>query len=392
MADTDIILVGGGLSNSLIAYRLHTQRPEVNFLLLEAGDELGGNHTWSFHGDDLSKPQLAWLSPFVEASWPGYEISFPNRQRDIHSAYFSISSSRLRDVMMDALGASVRLSSRVEDLTPQEVRLADGTCLRAGAVIDGRGGSPGHHFEIAYQKFLGREVRLSTPHGLDRPVLMDATVPQRDGFRFVYLLPFSDDRILIEDTYYSNVPALDRDNLRRGIDDYAAQRGWTTAELLREESGVLPIVLDGDIEAHWNSLDAGVPTVGLRGGFFHATTGYSLPNAVRIADLIACLEDFGAASLYELLRGEARSHWQQQGFYRMLNRMLFLAAKPEGRYSVLQRFYGLSAPLISRFYAGRTTLPDKLRILTGRPPIPIGAAIRATRALGTRSLSEKASS
>ena len=35
-------------------------------------------------------------------------------------------------------------------------------------------------------------------------VVMDATVPQEDGFRFVYALPLDPDRVLVEDTYFSD--------------------------------------------------------------------------------------------------------------------------------------------------------------------------------------------
>ena len=41
----DLILVGGGLANGLIAWRLRMQRPELNILLLESGERIGGNHT-----------------------------------------------------------------------------------------------------------------------------------------------------------------------------------------------------------------------------------------------------------------------------------------------------------------------------------------------------------
>jgi len=61
----------------------------------------------------------------------------------------------------------------------------------------------------------------------------------------------------------------------------------------------------------------------------------------------------------------------------MLNRMLFHAAKPHERYKVLQRFYRLPPGLIGRFYAGESNVFDKLRILTGRPPIPIPRALGA---------------
>jgi lycopene beta-cyclase len=57
--------------------------------------------------------------------------------------------------------------------------------------------------------------------------------------------------------------------------------------------------------------------------------------------------------------------------------MLFLAADPAERYRVLERFYGLDEALIARFYAGRSTAADKLRIVAGKPPVPVGRALRA---------------
>ena len=57
--------------------------------------------------------------------------------------------------------------------------------------------------------------------------------------------------------------------------------------------------------------------------------------------------------------------------------MLFKAAEPDDRYRVLQRFYGLPEGLIARFYAGRSTLADKARVLIGKPPVSIRRAVRA---------------
>lgn len=39
--DADLILVGGGLANGLLALRLRQQRPELRVLLLEQGETLG---------------------------------------------------------------------------------------------------------------------------------------------------------------------------------------------------------------------------------------------------------------------------------------------------------------------------------------------------------------
>ena len=114
----------------------------------------------------------------------------------------------------------------------------------------------------------------------------------------------------------------------------------------------------------------------MRAALFHPTTGYSLPDAVALADAICGLAAVDAASVERLIRERSIRLWHDRAFFRLLNRMLFRAARPGERYRVLERFYGLPEALIARFYAARLTGLDKLRILSGKPPVPIGAALR----------------
>lgn len=368
-----LILVGGGLANSLIAHRLASLRPEVDWTILEAADGLGGNHTWSFHATDLTPEQNRWMEPFLEARWPSYEVRFPGHRRVLPLGYRSASADRLRAVMAP-LAAKVRTGADVAAVAPRSVTLASGETLAAEAVIDGRGYRPSPHMQVAYQKFLGLEVRTRGPHGLAHPVVMDGTVKQRDGYRFIYLLPFDHDRILIEDTYYSDRMDLDAAAARDLIRRYAAEQGWTIEAVLREERGVLPIGLGGDIEAFWAEA-GGVAQSGLRAALFHPTTGYSLPDAARLADRIAATRDLGAPALFELTRRHSLQRWRGAGFCRLLDRLLFRAAEPDKRYKLLERFYRLPPGLIGRFYAGRSTPLDKLRVLSGKPPVPLGRAL-----------------
>jgi len=377
-ADYDLILAGGGLANGLIAWRLRTQRPELRILLLEQDEHLGGNHTWSFHASDLTAAQRAWLAPLVSWHWSGYEVVFPDFTRSLEGGYCSILSEDFARVLQAALGPVLRTGTRVTAVHPTRVELADGQVLHARAVIDGRGPAPSPHLALGYQTFLGQEVRLAAAHGLAAPIIMDAAVAQQGGYRFVYVLPFGPDRLLIEDTHYIDDAGRDPEQLRANIAAYAEARGWRIEAVLREEQGALPIVLAGDIERFWDGLQ-GQPSAGLRAGLFHFTTGYSLPHAVRLADAIAALPAPDAPALFGAIRTEARAEWDKQGFFRLLNRMLFLAGSPDARWRVMQKFYQLPAPLIAHFYAGRLTLADKARILSGKPPVPVLQALAAAR-------------
>jgi lycopene beta-cyclase len=274
---------------------------------------------------------------------------------------------------------AVMTGRAVSHVAADRVEFADGTRVAAGGVIDCRGAADLSHLELGWQKFLGRELFLKRPHGVERPTVMDATVEQIDGYRFVYTLPFAKSRMFVEDTYYSDTPEIDQEALAARIDTYAAAKGWKTRSIVREEAGSLPVVIGGDFERYWVSGGAGVAKAGVRAGLFHPTTGYSLPDAVRLAITIAGATDLSGAALHTLTHDHAARAWRDRRFYRMLDAMLFKAAAPGERYRVLERFYGLDAQLIGRFYAGRSTLGDKARVLTGRPPVPIGRAIAAIK-------------
>jgi lycopene beta-cyclase len=276
---------------------------------------------------------------------------------------------------MEPVGAAARLGVEVTRVEPRGVHLADGTALEGDAVIDGRGDPGGESLTVAFQKFVGTWLELERDHDLECPILMDATVEQRDGFRFVYTLPFDGRTVHVEDTRYSDTPEMDRPEYRREIRQYVESMGWNVRRELREEQGVLPIVLGGCIEEFWDGGAPGVPRSGLRAALFHPTTGYSLPEAVRLADDLARFPDLRSESLYPWIRARSLRLWRRGGFFRLLNRMLFRAADPDRRFVVLQRFYGLSEPLIRRFYAGRLTAADRIRILVGRPPVPVSRAL-----------------
>ncbi|WP_020652234.1 lycopene beta-cyclase CrtY [Massilia niastensis] len=372
----DLILAGGGLANGLIAWRLRARRPSLRLLLLEQGERIGGNHTWSFHEGDLDAAQRQWLAPLVSHRWPRHAVLFPGYARTLDSGYLSIASSDFARVVEPALGPALRLGVRIAELGPTSVRLADGETLQARAVIDGRGMQPSGRLALGCQTFLGQELRLAAPHGLDAPILMDASVAQQGGYRFVYVLPFDPHRVLIEDTHYVGASARDPERLRANIAAYAAARNWRIAEVLREEQGSLPIVLAGDFERYWADL-AGQPCAGLRAGLFHSTTGYSLPHAVRLSERVAALSEFDAPALFAAIRAEAAQAWRRQRFFRLLNRMLFLAGSPDQRWRVMLRFYRLPAPLIAHFYAGSLSLGDKARLLSGKPPVPLRQALSA---------------
>ncbi len=371
----DFVFAGGGLASTLAAYRLRLADPALKIAIIERAEQIGGNHTWSFHGTDLTPAQHEWLKPFVAHNWPGQEVRFPGYRRELRASYHSATSDKLAEVAAREFGDSFLLGREVAKIGDRHVMMSNGEAIEAECIIDGRGVRGDDNLTLGYQKFIGREVRCARPHGQHVPIIMDATVSQQDGYRFIYTLPLDETRILIEDTYYSDGPDLDGQMLVSEINAYAERRGFQIAEVVREERGVLPIVLTGDIDGFWASSD-GIPRAGMRAALFHPTTGYSLPDAVRFADLLASHRPKTTEAAHTLAKRYSKIAWRQRDFFRVLNRFLFFAADPDKRAGVMERFYTLPEPLIERFYACRLTPWDKARILIGRPPVPVSRALQ----------------
>ena len=379
MATVDLALCGGGLQNALVLAALHGNRAAPGatawrrIALVEQGT-VGGNHTWCFYGGDLSPAMQRWVVPFVAHRWSGYEVRFPGYRRVLATPYFMISSPRLRAAvrcMLRARGALLWERAPVRHLRSTTLHLDDGRRLDARMVIDARG-VRAPETECGYQKFYGQEVTLREPHGLARPVVMDATVEQYDGFRFMYVLPLGERRALLEDTTFSDGPDLDAEQRREGIAAWLRHHGWQPESVHRSERGVLPMPLRMPPPP---AAYRGVVHGGYGGGWFHPGTGYSLPQAAELAALVAATppEALAAAANAARLRLQQRAR-----FCCLLNRLLFRGYPAAARRAVFARFFRLPEPTIQRLFSLRLDWRDKVRILGGRPPR--GLSLRHWRA------------
>lgn len=374
----DIVIVGGGLAGGLIALALRRTRPDLAVVLVEAGETLGGNHRWSWFASDLPPAGAALLDGFRRSEWEGgYDVSFPGHSRRLSTPYRSLASEDFDAALRRALPAEAIRRGKVVTVSERAVTLASGEALAAHSVIDCRGPVSAPELTGGWQVFMGRQLATRAPHGVERPIIMDARVPQHGGYRFVYVLPLGAHELFVEDTYYQNSPVLDRRALSSRIDAYCAAQGWH-GEPLTHETGVLPVITGGNFAAFQAAHRIpGVAVAGARGGFVHPLTSYTLPFAVETALAVAAEADLPGAQLSAVIEARARNHWRATRFYRRLGTMLFAAAEPQERYRVFERFYRLPEPLIERFYAARSTWLDQARVLCGKPPVPLGGALAA---------------
>lgn len=363
----DYILVGGGLQAALTASALHHHRPTAKVLLIERNERLCGNHTWSFHEGDIRADATAWVRPLPFKRWPGYAVNFPQFKRYLNLPYCSLSSHDLETSIQKIAQRSnlcIRTCSLVTRIGPNSVQLDDGNCFAAPAVLDCRGMTQ-HQLtsDCGFQSFHGFEIELKSNNWPDRlPILMDVDLPQHDGFRFVYVLPLTSRRVLIEQTAFSEKRWLDRESCLSDLRLYLAERSITDWKIVREERGCLPMPYGKHIRPEISAPLRG----GFGGGWFHAATGYSFPLAARFADVVA---SSAPGEVQQRLNRLAAENEFQAKFSRFLNRMLFRLVAPEKRWKIFRRFYRvLPENTIQRFYAHEFTRRDAARILIGLPP------------------------
>ncbi|MEX1076775.1 MAG: lycopene beta-cyclase CrtY [Pirellulales bacterium] len=379
----DYVIVGGGLQGCLLAHALAWHRPEAAVLILERADQLCGNHTWSFHETDVAEQARGWFDPLVAHRWPGYRVRFPALSRRVRIPYATITSDRLREATLLLAGEKtgsaragrleIRTGESCEILSPTTVRLGETAEVSCLAVIDcrGRAASAGRSGRAGYQTFIGHEYETAGRWPASEPTVMDVRADQAAGFEFLYELPLGPDRVLLEYTRFHDEPACDESRAAELISTRLAEAGVGKPRLVRTEQGCLPMPYAADARHEGPSLAGGYA-----GGWYHAATGYSMPLAIRFAELVArARPDRVAAEV----ASAAAADRLRRGFSRFLNRLLFCLVRPENRWKIFQRFYRvLPEERISRFYAHRFTFTDAARIVIGRPPTGL-APIRFAR-------------
>jgi lycopene beta-cyclase len=355
-----LLIAGGGLAGCLVALAMAKARPDVPLLLVEGSETFGRpDRTWTFLESDIDPADRWLLEPLITASWPGYYVAFPGQSRNFKAPVHAISAERLDAVMRETLRPDqYRLGTRVVAVRDNELVLPGGEKLRGDAAVDARGATNLSLLDLGWRLCLGRTYRFAAPHGLDRPVLIDATI---EGAGFFRCLPLAEDRMLVEYVDHGATPESGLADAGARIDAYLQRRRWIPAEVESEQQAQLPLPLGGDFNAFWRVGGARVAKLGIRGGFFHPATGAALPDAVGAAILLAGQRTLDGAALHDLFEEEASLLWKKREYYRSYNSQLF-ALPPQARAGFLERLYRLDPAVIARFHAARAGLIDRRRI------------------------------
>ncbi len=356
-----IVIAGGGLAGSLAALAMARHRPEVPLLIIEEAETFGGTGIRTFSDAELGRDGAGLIGAEAIARWPGIYLSFPGMNRNLRMDWSGFGGVDLHRALVEVLDPKqYRLGTRVVAVREDALVLESGEELKAESAIDARGPTNLSMLDLLYEVRLEREYAFAAPHRVDRPVLIDATVAQDGGLRFMQCIPLSEDRLVVGDVMVSDRIQPDAEAGER-LDAYIAARGWKEAGSEGEHVAVRPLPYGGDFAAFWRLGGARVAKLGLRGGFIHPVTGRTLGDAVANAMLLTRQRDFSAGALHDLFEAEAKQAWKKRELLRTVT-AAFASAKPEERRDLLASLYRLSPGTIAGLNADDLGWIDRMKV------------------------------
>jgi lycopene beta-cyclase len=352
-----IVIAGGGLAGCFAALALARHRPDVPLLIVEESERFGGDGYRHFADAELGGEGAALLGAQALDRWPGFYVAFPGFSRKLKAGWSGFAAADLHRAMVETLAPKqYRLGTKVVAVREDALVLDGGEEVRAEGAIDARGAANLSTLDLLYEARLERDYQLKAPHRVDRPVLVDATVDQAGGLRFMQCLPLSEDRLLVADVCVSERAQADSEAGAR-LDAYLAARGWAKQRIEASREEARPLPAGGDFAAFWRLGGARVAKLGLRGGFVNPVTGRTIGDAAETAALLCRQPDFSGAALHDAVEAEAKLLWKKREIQRVI-----VAALAEDRRALLERLYQLEPGLIVRLHADQLGLLDRMRV------------------------------
>ena len=212
-------------------------------------------------------------------------------------------------------------------------------------------------YPVLQQHFVGWVVQTKHPvFNAEQPTFMDFSVEQGNNTRFMYVLPYSENKALLEYTLFSE-HLLPKETYENAIKDYLKLTyNQTDFEILEKEKGSIPMTCY-NFQVHNTKR---IQYIGSAGGWTKPSTGYTFYNtSKKIADLIVLIKKNQSFT-------SLRSTWRFR-FYDLLLLDILYTDNGKGQYIFETLFKNRPPQLIFKFLDEETNLWEDLRIISGCP-------------------------
>ena len=360
----NIVILGGGCSGLALASSLSGTNYRGQITILDSRCDYTNDKTWCF----WAKPNSLWsqLAPY---HWQKCLFS-ANSHSSVVQKYQKYQYCCLpSDVyyqhclnLIDKPNIKLITGVEVQKIQPRKdyqpfssyIETSQGL-IGADIVVDTRTEHIGN--ALLYQSFWGQEVELIEPIcSYDTVRLMCNMKADHQSISFYYLLPLTENRVLIEPTIFSREvsPPIQLKHLFEEIYDI---ENINVKKILRQESGILPM------GSEYQSQKTGVIQGGISGGALRSSSGYGFLRIQHWAEQCA----------YSIKYNPSANYCYRDFFQEKMDRLFLKVVRnnPQlGLYNFIQLSANLSPDMFASFMSDSSTYYQWLQVIRALPKWP----------------------
>ena len=274
---SDYIICGGGASGLLLAYRICNDPYFIgkSILLIEKDDKNTNDRTWCFWESGKGD-----LEEIVHKTWNQAYFNADNFEMNLYLAplkYKMIRSIDFYESMKKQLAAFDQLTQIKEKVIRIEENIVTTEiqsyyCNKIfSSIYNPKNLYDQKKYPVLLQHFVGQVVETQKPcFDSDRIEFMNFNVPQKGNTRFMYVLPLSSNKALLEYTLFSE-NLLEKKEYTDAISASLKKIPTGGYEVVEQEEGKIPMTCYRfDLKNSSELLH-----IGTAGGWTKPSTGYT---------------------------------------------------------------------------------------------------------------------
>lgn len=370
MSNYDYIIIGAGAAGLMLA-DVMIKDPffkEKSILLLDKDAKKTNDRTWCYW-----EKEEGHFDELVHKKWN--HVYFAGQQFSKRYSIKPYSYKMIRGVdfyesIFSKIKASTNITFRQEEVLSVDdngqnvvVSTVKDTFLGKQAfnsIFDYKMATHQKKYPVLQQHFIGWVVKTKEPiFDIDQATYMDFSIQQNGNTRFMYVLPFQDNKALIEYTLFSE-DLLPKEEYEIAIKDYLKNDlAISEFEIEEKEMGSIPMTCYDFHEHHTKNIRY----IGTAGGWAKPSTGYTFASTARkIPALVAHIKS--EKSLQSL------SFKNRFWFYDVLFLDVLYKDNANG-YKIFEALFKNRNPqLIFKFLDEQTSIWEDLKYIWGCPKVP----------------------
>ncbi len=283
----DYIIVGGGASGLMMAYRMSKDAffDDTSILILDAEKKNVNDRTWCYwdtKNDEWNDiVSASWKNIIFKSELHSVEESIAPyqykmiRSKDFYTKIWSHLATKSNITFQKTNVVSIHQRDNLAEVVTAQKIFKTKTILNSILFNDAY--KKQTKYPVLQQHFVGFFIKTKENYfDESAATFMDFTVAQKGNTRFMYILPYAKNEALFEYTLFSQ-DVLPYDEYKLEIKKYLEDRNITDYEIVEKEQGSIPMTC----YKFWKNNANNIIHIGTAGGWSKASTGFTFKNTTK---------------------------------------------------------------------------------------------------------------